>query len=128
MKHLLERETSQKTIITDYLKSVKTHPSADKVYSEVKKKLPHISKGTVYRILSNLKEKNEIQAILYKGIVFYDGDTSDHAHFICQECQKIFDVFELCKGCGVIKNKKLKAGDIKNYKIYFYGICKCCKK
>ena len=56
-----ERMTSQKKIIMDYLKSVKTHPSAEKVYLAVKKKLPRISQATVYRILSSFKDKNQFQ-------------------------------------------------------------------
>ena len=60
-KEKRERITSQKKLILDYLKSVKCHPSAGKVFFEVQKKLPRISRGTVYRILKNLKGKREIQ-------------------------------------------------------------------
>ena len=46
-----ERITKQREVIEAYLKSVTTHPSAEEVYSAVKKKLPSISLGTVYRNL-----------------------------------------------------------------------------
>ncbi len=119
-----ERITNQKKIILDYLKSTKNHPSAEKVYKEVKKKLPRISLGTVYRILKNLKEKGEILEISIE-VSHFDGDISPHGHFICQKCKKIYDVEEKYP---VLKQKKLKVGEIKNYQIYFYGICKKCKK
>jgi Fe2+ or Zn2+ uptake regulation protein len=122
-----ERTTSQKKIILDYLKNTKSHPSAQRVYSEVKKALPRISQGTVYRILNNLKKKGEIQEISTKEITFFDGDVSDHSHFICQGCAAVFDVFNECSKCELIKNKKSKVGKINNYRIYFYGICKNCK-
>ncbi len=118
----MERLTPQKKIILDYLKSVKTHPSAEEVYNAVKKKLPHLSLGTVYRILKKLKEKGEIVEINY-NISHFDGDTSPHMHFICENCNKIFDIFE--KDFPFSKNK-IKVGKIKNYQVYIYGVCKKC--
>jgi Fe2+ or Zn2+ uptake regulation protein len=119
-----ERLTNQKRVILEYLKSVKTHPSAKEVYSAVKKKLPQISLGTVYRILNQLKERGEVKEISTE-VSHFNGDTSPHIHFICQKCKKIFDVFEEVPD---LKNKKLKVGKIKDYQITFYGICKKCKK
>ena len=123
-----ERMTSQKEIILDYVRNTKSHPSAKKVYTEIKRFLPRISCGTVYRILNNLKEKGEIQEISTKDMTFFDGDLSDHSHFICQGCGTVFDIFDECSKCSIIKNKKLKVGKINSYRIYFYGICKKCKK
>lgn len=123
-----ERLTSQKQIILDYLKSVKTHPSAEKVYLSVKKKLPRISRSTVYRILNNLREKDKAQVIPVKGIAHFDGDTSSHAHFICVKCHRVFDIFDVCRECAVIRRKRTGVGKIINYKIYFYGLCKYCAR
>ena len=121
----MERITSQRETILDYLKGVDNHPSAETIYDEVRKKLPRISRGTVYRNLKNLKRKGEIQEIS-AGIAYFDGDISSHAHFICQKCNKIFDIFDICKECGVLKRKKTKVGKINNYQISFYGKCKKC--
>ena len=121
-----ERMTAQKSFIFGYLRSVKTHPSAEVVYKEVKKKLPNISQGTVYRVLNNFKDKGEVLAIDTKDNVHFDADISDHAHFICEKCGNVFDVSDECSKCGILKNKKTKVGSIKNYKINFYGTCKKC--
>jgi len=122
-----ERITCQRKIILDYLKSVKIHPCAEEVYSAVKKRLPHISLGTVYRNLKFLKEKGDIQEIPCRTceVSHYDGDISPHGHFICQKCRRIFDVFEKEDS---LKNKKLKVGKVNNYQIYFYGTCKKCSQ
>lgn len=121
------RITSQNRIILDYLKSVTSHPSAEEIYLAVRKRLPRISMGTVYRNLKKLKEKGEIQEIPCE-ISHYDGDISSHAHFICQKCNKIFDIFDACRECSILKRKKIKVGEIKNYQIHFYGLCKKCQK
>jgi Fe2+ or Zn2+ uptake regulation protein len=122
-----ERTTAQKIFILNYLKSVKSHPSAEIVYKEVKKKLPNISQGTVYRVLNNFKEKGEIQAIDTKETVHFDADISPHAHFICESCGEVYDVMDECCECGVLKSKKTKVGKINNFKINFYGTCNNCK-
>ena len=123
-----ERLTSQKQIILDYLKSVKTHPSAERILLAVKKKLPGISRGTVYRIVNNLKNKGEAQVIPVKGVAHFDGNISPHAHFICQKCNRIFDIFDVCKKCNIIKHKKTTVGKITSYQIYFHGFCKYCSR
>ncbi|MFA6190257.1 MAG: transcriptional repressor [Candidatus Staskawiczbacteria bacterium] len=122
-----ERMTAQKSFILKYLMSVKTHPTAEIVYKEVKKKLPNISQGTVYRVLNNFKKKGEIQVIDTKDTVHFDADISNHAHFICEECGNVYDVMDECVGCSILRNRKVKVGSINSYKINFYGTCKNCK-
>lgn len=123
-----ERMTAQKSFILDYLRSVKTHPSAEVIYEEVRKRLPNISQGTVYRVLNSFKEKGEILAIDTKDNVHFDGDISDHAHFICEKCGNVYDVMSECSECGILKSKKTNVGVINSYKINFYGVCNNCKK
>ena len=121
-----ERITPQKTFIISYLRNVKTHPTAEEVYEAAKRSMPKISRGTGYRILGELKKRGDIKAILTKGFVHFDADTSPHSHFICEACGKVIDVSGICSKCGILKNKKLKVGKINYYNIHFYGKCKNC--
>ena len=119
-----ERITSQKHIVTEFLKKTKSHPTAEMVYKEVKKKLPRVSRATIYRILKDLKEKGEIREIPCK-VCRYDGDLSEHSHFFCEKCGRIIDVPEKIKLSGF---KSKRVGKINNYQIYFYGVCKKCSR
>lgn len=123
----MERLTSQKQIILEYLQSVKTHPTAEEVFEEVKKKLPRISLGTVYRNLENFSKKGLAKKIEGE-IKRFDGDTNIHHHFICQSCKKVFDIFEDKKNRDLEKilSKKLKG--FKSSEVYICGICKDCQK
>ena len=123
----MERQTFQKSVVLNYLKGVYTHPSAETVYLAVKEKIPNISKGTVYRILKNLVDKKEIKEITAE-VSRYDGDNSNHAHFICQTCNDIHDLMDFCKDCSILKNKKTKVGEINKYTVNFYGKCNKCSK
>ena len=60
-KRLNLRMTRQRKVILEELCKVDTHPSADEVYALVRKRLPRISLGTVYRNLEILAESGDIQ-------------------------------------------------------------------
>lgn len=123
---MTEHLTSQKKFILDYLKATKNHPSALEIYREIKKKLPRLSLGTVYRILDQLREKGEILEIPGE-ISRFDGHLSFHAHFICQQCKRIFDIQNAEKMEKFLKKQKLKIGKVENCQIYFYGKCQNCE-
>ena len=48
------RMTRQRTVILAEVRKVATHPGADEIYEMVRKRLPRISLGTVYRNLEIL--------------------------------------------------------------------------
>ena len=116
------RLAKQKSAILEYLKSTKTHPDAEAVYEALRKKMPNISLSTVYRNLSLMSEEGLILKLTPGGASdHFDGDTSPHQHFMCNECGKIIDV-----DCKIdLKDKDI--GEISSYLVYFYGICKECK-
>ena len=62
-KHPNLRMTRQRRVILEELRKVKTHPSADEIYEIVRKRLPRISLGTVYRNLEILSESGDIQKL-----------------------------------------------------------------
>ena len=125
-KNKMQRMTSQRRIILDYLRNVRSHPSAEVIYNEVKKKLPQISLGTVYRNLEFLKKKGKIKEVATE-VRRFDGDVSDHYHFKCENCGVIIDVkTDLIHG---MKDKVIRGvGAIKNCEVYFTGLCHNCKK
>lgn len=128
-KIIKNRTTSQQRIVLDFVKSVKTHPSAETVYEKVRKKLPQISLGTVYRNLAALKARNEILEIPLKTTSRYDGDTSSHSHFVCDECESVRDLASICSDvlkCEKLGIKNLELGNIRNYQLNFYGTCFKC--
>ncbi len=120
-----ERATKQKKVVEEYLSSACCHPSADTVYENVKKKLPSISKATVYRILRNLHKKGEIQEIPTERSR-WDYNEKPHPHFKCDHCNAIFDIEE---PIDIPERRSLDIGEVEYYRIVFCGVCnKCIKK
>lgn len=87
------RYSRQRERIYEYLCSTFEHPSAEKIYQDLRKEMPNLSLGTVYRNLKVLQQLGKIKTIpSTQGIEHYDADCSKHIHFICQECGEIYDV------------------------------------
>jgi Fur family ferric uptake transcriptional regulator len=71
--------TRQRRVILEELRKVDTHPSADEVYEMVRKRLPRISLGTIYRNLEILSETGEIQRLeTGSHLKRFDGRADDH--------------------------------------------------
>ena len=119
----------QREAIKNYLQGREGHPSADMVYDGIRGEFPNISLGTVYRNLALLTELGEIRKISTgDGPDHFDGDVSDHHHFICTECHQVSDL--KMASIDYIKDEARKKfdGQIEGYVVNFYGICGTCKK
>jgi Fe2+ or Zn2+ uptake regulation protein len=129
MKNKRTRLTRQRKIILETLQQTRSHPTADWIYQKVREQLPHISLGTVYRNLNVLKKEGKILELKYgKDVSRFDALTTDHYHFTCEKCHRIYDL-------DVALNKDLeqmvaqKTGfSITYHRAEFYGICSDCQK
>lgn len=125
----LTRMTKQRRAILEALRSTASHPTADWVYERVRKVIPDVSLGTVYRNLKLLKEQGEILELNY-GSTFsrFDGNPRNHYHFQCEHCGRVLDV-ELPLNCK-LENEVAAAMDveIRSHRMEFYGLCPECKK
>lgn len=121
------RQTKQRKVILDELKDMKTHPTANIIFKMVKKKIPSVSFSTVYRNLNLLRDEgNIVELACGKYSCCYDGDITNHYHFFCIKCNKIFDLNgELINGLDkkVCRERRF---DVKYHRINFYGYCKKC--
>lgn len=124
---MTERLTNQKQFILNYLNSTKIHPTAEEVYLNVKKQLPRISRGTIYRNLESFTKTGKILEISGTTKRF-DGDISDHQHFVCNSCGKVYDIFCKIPEMKNFKNHTHKIGKVKSYQVIFHGTCKKCNK
>ena len=61
LQEINRRITKQRQVILEELRKLNTHPSADEIYKVVRRRLPRISLGTVYRNLEVLVQMGEIQ-------------------------------------------------------------------
>ena len=93
MKDIHRRTTRQRRLILDIVRHHRGHPTAEEIYDLVRETLPRTSLSTVYRNLGVLVDMNEIMALRSSGgEVRYDGCTSEHCHFSCVNCGRLYDL------------------------------------
>lgn len=86
------KATSQRLAICKLILSRKDHPSADKIYQELKKEYPTISLTTIYNTLRILVELRLLQELGFnEGSIRYDPDLELHINLVCSKCGKIDD-------------------------------------
>jgi len=87
------RESRQRRILLEELRALTSHPTANELYEIVRKRLPRISLGTVYRNLQVLSAAGVIQEIDATGTQKrFDGVTESHYHVRCLRCGRVDDI------------------------------------
>ena len=121
------RMTRQRAVILEELRKVKTHPTADEVYSIVRERLPRISLGTVYRNLDFLASTGEILKLESAGTTKrFDGDISWHQHVRCVKCGRIGDVVKTQPAPAVEGMMVEGFTQILGARVEYDGICDEC--
>jgi len=123
------RMTNQRQVILEEIQRVNTHPTADEVYKMVRRRLPRISLGTVYRNLEILSACGLIQKIgPISSQMRFDGITVNHYHIRCIYCGSVEDA--PIDPTENLENAIREKSDyhIIGHKLEFTGICAECRK
>lgn len=89
----MKNYSKQREAVLKTVRSVTSHPTAAEVYEAVRRELPNISLGTVYRNLSVLCEAGDLLCLhMGDGVERYDGNCNTHLHLHCRVCGGITDV------------------------------------
>lgn len=123
------RMTRQRQQILDQLSSVKTHPTADELYQMVRKEMPRISLGTVYRNLEILSDSGIIQKLDVGGTQKrFDADISNHAHIRCVRCGRVGDLHVHIDVDFEEEARKACDFEVLRHRLEYSGICPDCKE
>ena len=124
----MSRRTKQRESILRVVKSTTSHPTADWIYDEVRKEIPIISLGTVYRNLKLLRESGEILELDFNGAFSrYDGKPYNHYHFRCEKCGRVFDVDEPVNRELDERIAQKTRFKISYHRLEFRGLCQECQ-
>lgn len=85
--------TPQKIEIFTYIASTTTHPSAKKIWAEVREIFPQISFATVYKNLKNFQKLGFLrETTMPDGTKRYEVEMTPHHHMINLDNGKITDI------------------------------------
>ncbi|MCB1162140.1 MAG: transcriptional repressor [Candidatus Krumholzibacteriia bacterium] len=123
------RHTRQRRAILQFLRGTRTHPTAEQTHAELRKELPTLSLGTVYRNLGKLVEEGLVRE-LRPGVrgagSRYDAALEAHHHFFCTRCGKVEDVYPGLP--STVKEAMIRSidRDVSEFRLQFFGICEDC--
>lgn len=122
--------TPQRLSIYGILMETTEHPSAEKIYTEIREHMPSISFNTVYKTLGSLAESGLIKKLVVEENHYrFDADISPHAHFLCVQCNKLEDVpgdyGERVKAMREEFSAQFSR-QILGEELYFFGYCAAC--
>jgi Fe2+ or Zn2+ uptake regulation protein len=85
--------SAQRVAVADYVLATDAHPTAERVWTEVRGRLPMISRATVYNTLNLLVRKGLLRQVqLAEGKIGFDPNLEPHHHFIDDVTGVVVDV------------------------------------
>ena len=121
--------TPQRLAVMEILENRRDHPTAEKIYREVRRRLPAISFNTVYKTLEVLYLKGLILKVnpLHE-VAHYDGTNRPHAHLICRRCHRIMDLDRQLPEGEVLPPEDLRGFRVERQYLTFWGLCQPCQQ
>ncbi len=122
------RKSKQREKILRFLREADSHPTAELVYAELKKDIPGLSLGTVYRNLNVLITQGLVQRLPFgSGYDRFEARIAPHYHLVCDRCGKVSD-FEMPQHPSVNESvQKMTDFKVLRHRIDFFGLCKKCQ-
>jgi Fur family transcriptional regulator, peroxide stress response regulator len=123
------RQSKQRERLLKLLRSTDLHPTADWLYSRLKKEFPRLSLGTVYRNLAVLIEQGLVKKLQH-GSTFdrFEANIIPHCHLVCEQCGRITDFDMPLHQDLNVEAAGLADFSVAYHKIEFFGTCRKCKK
>ena len=121
--------TRQRRAILEALGKTASHPTAGETYDMIRKKLPRISLGTVYRNLEMLSETGHIRRLELNGTRNrFDARTDRHYHLRCLNCGLVLDLNLPPQTQVELLANELNNCLITGHHLEFTGLCSLCRE
>ncbi len=105
------------------------HPDAETIYKAVRRRVPSVSRDTVYRTLWTLTDLGLISALgTSQDRTRFDANLEPHHHFVCATCGLTRD-FQSCELDDLpIPDSVKTMGSIRKVRVEVTGLCVTCER
>jgi Fe2+ or Zn2+ uptake regulation protein len=121
------RLSSQRRVVAEVFVGDHVHLTAEEVHTLARKRLPEISRATVYNTLNTLAAMGELlELVVVDGPKRYDPNIGDeHDHLVCDSCHAVRDVPR--SGEPSMIAERGRAGYVvTGVEITYRGLCPTC--
>lgn len=120
--------TVQRRAVFEELSGRRDHPTADQVFEAVQKRLPALSRTTVYRVLETLVETGFAQKVHHPdAVVRFDPMTGRHHHLVCEGCGRLVDLDDSAVDHLSLPDPSGTGFVVRDYSVSFSGLCSKCQ-
>lgn len=125
-----QRSTRQLDATFRVLFESREHPTAEQLYHAVRRQLPSISRGTVYRNLGKLVSSERVRLVhVHDRCARYDARLEPHDHFYCTRCSMLLDVETGRTGWHRRPSRaRIRGHRIEGRTLTYYGLCRGCEQ
>jgi Fur family ferric uptake transcriptional regulator len=123
-----QRNTRQRQVILEELRAIHCHPTASELHEMVRRRLPRISLGTVYRTLDLLVRLGAVQRLESgRGQARFDGNPDRHHHVRCVGCGQVADMRTGPSKQARRGDQQIGGYEILGLRVEYIGICPACR-
>ncbi|MFE9557778.1 Fur family transcriptional regulator [Streptomyces sp. NPDC006703] len=122
------RMTSQRRVVAEVLDGDHMHLTADEVHVRAARRLPEISRATVYNTLGELVSLGEVMELSTQGRAKrYDPNAHHpHQHLVCSACGTIRDVHPTGDPLAGLPAEDRFGFTLSAVEIAYRGLCPSC--
>lgn len=123
------RLTHQRLEVARELAATDEHPDVERIFRDVRARIPTISLDTVYRTVATLVELGHVRrATLTPGPARYDANVAHHHHFVCTRCGAVRDIVD--PGLDAVRAPAGTAGlgRVEAVEVQLRGVCAECER
>ena len=122
------KATPQRIAICRFALHSRDHPTAQRIYSEVKKVHLTVSLATVYKTLEILKDLGLVQELNFpRGQTRFDSHMKPHINLVCLRCGNIRDLDDLTAQEIVRRVVAAAKFTVTGQRLDLYGVCEKCR-
>lgn len=124
------RSTRQLDATFAVLLRSREHPTAEQLFHAVRREMPAISRGTVYRNLGKLLWAQRVRVVhVHDRCARYDARLDPHDHFLCTRCTMLLDV----ESTPAEPQRRRRPGRVRGHRVEgrtltYFGVCRGCEE
>ncbi|MFH7599075.1 Fur family transcriptional regulator [Streptomyces racemochromogenes] len=124
------RMTAQRRVVAEVLDGDHVHLTADEVHARAARRLPEISRATVYNALGELVALGEVAEVSTDGRAKrYDPNARrPHQHLVCSRCGTIRDVHPQGDPLAGLPESERMGFTVSKAEVTYRGLCPSCAR